>query len=498
MNTSAAMPLLVLLSSLVPSLLIFPLREDQHRIRTTLNLGGALLKVVFVGYMLWGVFHERVFELAVPFLPGLPLTLRADTLSMFFITLSAVLWLFTTIYAVGYLEGAPHRSRFFGFFSLCVSATVGIALAGDLLTFLVFYELLTLATYPLVAHRGTPKALDAAGRYLVYTLVGGAVLLIATAWLYQVAGDLTFREQGFLRTVNGHRGTLSVIFFLFIAGFGVKAALVPLHGWLPRAMVAPAPVSALLHAVAVVKAGVFGIVRVVADVYGIEFSSQLGLLTPLVVAASFTIVYGSVRALAQDDLKRRLAFSTVSQVSYVTLGIAMGSPMAALGGIVHLVHQGVMKITMFFCAGNLAETEGIHSISEMNGVAWRMPLTMAAFTVAAFGMIGVPPVAGFISKWYLASGAVSAGMNWVIIVLITSSLLNAAYFLPILHTAWFKDPEPEKRGSLNGGKIAEAKPTLLIPALVTATLALFFGLLAGTDWSPLQWAYLIVRRELGI
>ena len=499
MTSGSLMLGLVLLSSLVPAIITFFMPEERHRLRSALNLGGAVVKLAIVSVMLWGVFHGSVYEWTIPFLPGLPLTLHADALSMFLITLSALLWLFTTIYAIGYLEGAPFRSRFFGFFSLCVSATVGIALAGDLLTFLVFYELLTLTTYPLVAHKGSEKALKAANTYLKYTLGGGAVLLVATAWLYQTAGTLTFREQGFIEAVaDGNGVVLTVIFFLFIIGFGVKAALVPLHGWLPKAMVAPAPVSALLHAVAVVKAGAFGIVRVVSDVYGIEFSDQMGLLTPLAIAASFTIVYGSIRALSQDDLKRRLAFSTVSQVSYITLGMALGSPLAALGGIVHLVHQGVMKITLFFCAGNLAETAGIFRISQMNGIGRRMPWTMGAFTVAAFGMIGVPPVAGFISKWHLGMGAMSSGHDWVLLILVVSSLLNAAYFLPILHAAWFRKPVGEAGGIGEEPTRGDAKWALLTPALATAVLSVLIGLFANAETSPLSWANLIMQREFGL
>lgn len=499
MNSGSAMLLVVMLSSLVPAILIFFLREERHRLRSVLNLAGAVLKLAVVGFMLWGVFHGKVYELTIPFLPGLPLHLHADALSMFLITLSALLWFFTTIYAIGYLEGAPHRSRFFGFFSLCVSATVGIALAGDLLTFLIFYELLTLTTYPLVAHKGTEKALKAAKTYLKYTMGGGAVLLLATVWLYQTAGTLEFREQGFLSAVaDGNAATLTIIFVLFIVGFGVKAALVPLHGWLPQAMVAPAPVSALLHAVAVVKAGAFGIVRVVSDVYGIEFSAAMGLLTPLAIAASITIVYGSVRALAQDDLKRRLAFSTVSQVSYITLGMALGSPLAALGGIVHLVHQGVMKITLFFCAGNLAETAGVFRISQMNGIGRRMPWTMGAFTVAAFGMIGIPPIAGFVSKWHLGLGAVSAGQHWAILILVSSSLLNAAYFLPILHAAWFKKSDQEITDRELSLVRRDAKWSLLTPALATAALSILIGLFANAETSPLSWANLIMQREFGL
>ena len=225
---------------------------------------------------------------------------------------------------------------------------------------------------------------------------------------------------------------------LLVLGLGVKAALVPLHGWLPQAMVAPAPVSALLHAVAVVKAGAFGIVRVVYDVYGVEFAADLNLLLPLGVMAAVTIIYGSIKALSQDNLKKRLAYSTVSQVSYIALGTATLGPIATIGGVVHLVHQGVMKITLFFAAGNYAETLGVHKVSEMNGVGRRMPGTTLAFTVGALGMIGIPPVAGYVTKWYLGLGALEAGAAaWVLPVLIISSLLNAAYFLPILYRAWF-------------------------------------------------------------
>ena len=274
-----------------------------------------------------------------------------------------------------------------------------------------------------------------------------------------------------------------IIFALLIAGLGVKAALVPFHGWLPQAMVAPAPVSALLHAVAVVKAGAFGIVRVVYDVFGVEFAAGLGVTKPLAWLAAFTIIYGSLRALFQDDLKRRLAFSTVSQVSYIALGVAIAGPVATIGGVVHLVHQGLMKITLFFCAGNLAETLGIHKISEMHGVGRRMPWTMAAFTVGAFGMIGAPPVAGFISKWYLGLGALEVGQDWVVLVLAGSSLLNAAYFLPILHVAWFREPPDTWPEEHNFGN-KETAWALLLPPLITAAMALGAGLLASLPFSP--------------
>ena len=491
------LPLLILASSLVPGLLIFYLSERRSGLRTWLNMSGAVIKLLLVGVMIWGVFHELVYESRWALAPGLELVLHADALSVLFVTLSTVLWLVTTVYAIGYLERSPCRSRFFGFFCLCVTATVGLALAGNLFTFVLFYEALTLATYPLVAHKGTPEAVRGARTYLAYTLGGGMVLLVGTIWLQTLAGPLEFAQGGILESIPGlDPTTLRWIFLLLIVGLGVKAALVPLHGWLPQAMVAPAPVSALLHAVAVVKAGAFGIVRVVYDVYGIEFSASLGLLGPLGAAAALTIVYGSVRALSQDNLKTRLAYSTVSQVSYIALGTAILGPLATVGGLVHLVHQGLMKITLFFAAGNYAETLGIHRVSEMDGVGRRMPGTTLAFTVGALGMIGVPPVAGFISKWFLALGSVEAGAAaWVIPVLMISSLLNALYFLPILYRVWFKPAPHEWPTDNSAAGPLETSGSLLWPPVATAVLALAAGLLAAAPFSHLEWVQLIAARE---
>ncbi len=495
MNLEAWLPLLILLTSLTVAIAIFPLGENRTKTRVGLNLGGALLQFMLVGLMLWGVYNGHSYETRIPFLPGLDLVLKADALSMLFIALSSGLWLLTTVYAVGYLENSPHRSRFFGFFSLCVAATIGVALAGNLLTFLVFYELLTLATYPLIVHRGTEAARKAGRNYLIYTLGGGALLLIGTVWLYTITGTLEFTPQGFLSDLDSsYHVALVVIFVLLIIGLGVKAALIPLHGWLPQSMVAPAPVSALLHAVAVVKAGAFGIVRVVYDVFGIEFSVSLGVTLPLAMVAGATVIYGSVRALFQDDLKARLAYSTVSQVSYIILGGTIAGPLATIGGLVHLVHQGVTKITLFFCAGNLAETLGVYKISQMNGIGRRMPWTMTAFTIGAFGMIGAPPLAGFISKWYLGTGALEAGQGWVIFVLAGSSLLNAAYFLPVVYAAWFKESVGHWPKERSFGRF-ETSLALLVPPLVTALLALLLGLLASAPFSPYYWAQFITTLE---
>lgn len=495
---STLLPPAIILSSLIPALLIFALREDQNRWRTTLNLLGSGLKIALVALMLYGVQHGLEFRFTLPFVPGAQLILHGDALSLQFVSLSAVLWLATTIYAIGYLKGTDLQSRFFGYFSLCVSATVGLALAGNLVTFLLFYELLTLATFPLVVHKGSAEALRAGRIYLAYTIGGGALVLMGVALLHSINATPDFVPGGYLLPlVESHSATLTLAFGLLIAGLGVKAALVPLHSWLPRAMVAPAPVSALLHAVAVVKAGAFGIVRVVYDVFGAETVIALGLNQPLLWLAALTIIYGSVQALRQQEIKKRLAFSTVSQVSYVTLGVALLGPLAAIGALVHLVHQGLMKVTLFYCAGNFAETLGVHRVHEMDGLGRRMPLTMLAFTIGALGMIGVPPIAGFISKWYLGLGALEVERSWVLAVLVVSGVLNGAYFLPLLYRGWFRAP-PAAWGENTDStttSVRESHWMLLWPALFTAALALLVGIFSASDWSPLAWAQLIVDRE---
>lgn len=491
------LPVLIMGTSLLAACGIFILPERRPGLRILLNLGAALTKIALVIWVLFGVIDQQLYETRFTLLPGLDFILRVDAMSLLFTGLSSVLWLFTTIYAIGYLEDSPGRSRFFGFFSLCVTSTMGIALAGNLFTFLIFFEMLTLSTYPLVVHRGTPDALAAGRTYLRYTLGGGAVLLVGVALLYALTGDpLEFAETGVMHDLAPELFPwLTAIFFILIAGLGVKAALIPLHGWLPVAMVAPAPVSALLHAVAVVKAGAFGIVRVVYNVYGMDFAFQLGVLLPLAILASLTIIWGSVQALRQTDIKKRLAFSTVSQVSYIVLGSTLFGPIGTIGGLVHLLHQGIMKVTLFFGAGNYAETLGVKNIQQLNGVGRRMPWTSVAFTIGAFGMIGVPPLAGFISKWYLGLGALEAGMTWVIGVLLASSLLNSAYFLPLIYRMWFKTAPAEwPHERIPDGRL-ETSGWLLWPTLATALFTVLAGLFAASDLSPLSWASLIAVRE---
>jgi len=479
------------------AVLIFALGEHRHAARSRVNLAGAALT------------GTAVLAAAAAALAGAPdaypsvgialldigFSLRADMLGTLFAVVAGVLWLITTVYAIGYMSHASDRARFFGFFSVCVGSAIGIALSANLLTFFIFYEILTLATYPLVIHSGTPAALKGGRTYLTYALPAGGALAVGVVWLNLIAGPVEFTAGGSLDPVlaSTHAGSLIVIFALLMLGLGVKAALFPLHGWLPAAMVAPAPVSSLLHAVAVVKAGVFGIARVVLEVYG-PLGRDLGVTQVLAVLAGFTIIFGSVRAIAQDDFKKRLAFSTIAQLSYITLGVALASPIAIAGGIAHLAHHAAMKITMFFTAGAVAEEVKAYRVSEFDGLGKRMPLTMTAFSLAAIGIVGVPPVAGFTSKWLLGVGGVDAGAGWVIAVLGISSVLNAAYFFPIIHRAWFRTPKPEWAHGPASGK-PEGDMRMIVPLVITAAIGLAMGVFAGMDLSPASWAQAIAGWE---
>ena len=479
------------------AVLVFALGEQRHGPRAAVNLAGAGATVVAVLAVAAAAMSGAPdgYPAAGIALLDIGFGLRGDLLGALFAVVAGVLWLITTVYAIGYMSHASDRARFFGFFSIAVGSAIGIALSANLLTFFVFYETLTLATYPLVVHSGTPAALRGGRTYLTYALPAGGALAVGVVWLNLIAGPVEFVAGGSLdpALANTHAGSLVTIFALLMLGLGVKAALFPLHGWLPAAMVAPAPVSSLLHAVAVVKAGVFGIARVVLEVYG-PLGSELGVTQVLAALAGFTIIFGSVRALAQDDFKKRLAFSTIAQLSYITLGVALASPIAIAGGIAHLAHHAAMKITMFFTAGAVAEEVKAYRVSEFDGLGRRMPLTMAAFSLAAVGIVGVPPVAGFTSKWLIGIGGVDAGLWWVVAVLGASSVLNAAYFFPIIHRAWFREPKAEWASGPAPGR-PEGDLRMVVPLVITAVLGLAMGVLAGLDVAPASWAQLVAGWE---
>jgi formate hydrogenlyase subunit 3/multisubunit Na+/H+ antiporter MnhD subunit len=375
--------------------------------------------------------------------PGIELTLRADPLGMIFALVASLLWLVTSFYSIGYMRGLDEHSqtRYFAAFAGSVGAALGVSFASNLVSLYVFYELLTVATYPLVAHDESQTAREAGRKYLTYTFGGGVAVLAGTVLVFWTTGTVAFTPGGIAALASADPIVARAAFALLAGGFGVKAALMPVHSWLPDAMVAPTPVSGLLHAVAVVKSGVFGVARVVLDVFGPETISELGVGLPLAAVAALTILIASVIALRQDNLKRRLAYSTISQLSYIVLGLGILSPAAIAGGLLHIPAHAFMKLTLFFCAGAIHVETHTDNISEMAGIGRRMPVTMAAFAVASLGMAGLPLVAGFVSKWYLLIGSIDAGTAVFAGVLFLSGLLNIGYFWPIVYQAFFQTPE---------------------------------------------------------
>jgi multicomponent Na+:H+ antiporter subunit D len=477
--------------SLACAALVF-VAADNTFLRRLLSLSAALLKLAVVMSMLPGALRGTVYVFRlVDFTEGVGLGFRTDALGMFFSAVSSTLWLLTTVYAIGYMEREHSKRRFFGFFALCVSTTVGVAFAENLLTMFLFYELLTICSYPLVIHEETPEALKAGRKYLAYTLIGGAFVLIGSIVTYQLAGTMTLSRTGILPAALGTR-TLGLLFACLVAGFGVKAAIMPLHGWLPSAMVAPTPVSALLHAVAVVKVGAFGILRVVYNIFGVDLLRQLGFTDYLAAIAAFTIIAASVVAIFQDNLKRRLAYSTISQLSYIVLGAALLAPLSAAAAIVHIANQAFAKITMFFVAGAIQRTTGKTQVHELAGIGYRMPHTMGAFTVAALSFIGVPLFAGFVTKWYLSLGAIESGRWPYVLVMMASALLNAACWLPIIYSAFFKSAPAERV------PVREAPLTLLIPTLVCAAYVIMLGTTVSVPGMPFSLARAAVTFVFGM
>jgi multicomponent Na+:H+ antiporter subunit D len=475
-------PLLAVLVSLaaVPLILLSRRRPD---LRETWTFLAAAVKLALVVSMLPAVLAGHSVETTpMAIAPGFALHLRADAFGMVFALLASSLWLVTSLYSVGYMRGSrqPRQTGYFAAFAVCLSATLGIAFAANLVTFLIFYELLTVATYPLVVHGRSEAAVRAGRKYLAYTLAAGQCLLVAVVWTATIAPGQELQPGGFLAG-RASPAALRVLFALFIAGCGAKAALMPLHGWLPDAMVAPTPVSALLHAVAVVKAGVFGCVRIVGWVFGVDLLHQLGVDGVLAVVAATTILLASLRALGEPHLKRRLAYSTISQLSYIVLGAALGSAPAVAGAVFHIAAHGVMKITLFFCAGAIHVRHHLENVRDLAGLGRRMPITMGAFTLGALGLAGTPMLAGFVSKWYLGSGALAASQPVFLGVLLVSGLLNFAYFFPIVRSAFFDGPP--------ASRLEEAGAALWVPLALTAAAALALGLLpdAGLSLHRLAW-----------
>lgn len=399
-------------------------------------------------------------------IPGVAIAFEAEPLGLLFGLIASGLWFVSAIYSIGYMRGndEAHQTRFFVCFALAIAAALGVAFSANLLTLYLFYEALTFITYPLVTHHGDEKARDGGRTYLGLLLLSSMFFLlpamIATWW---IAGTLDFTQGGILEgRISG--AAAAVLLALYAFGIG-KAALMPLHRWLPAAMVAPTPVSALLHAVAVVKAGVFSIVKVVVYTFGVGFSPEAFAWLPWV--AGFTIVAASVVALRADNLKRRLAYSTVSQLSYVVLAAALLAPLSLAGAVLHIAAHAFGKITLFFAAGAVYTAAHKTEVSELDGLGRRMPWTFAAFGIGALSMIGLPPAAGFVSKWFMVSGAVEA-QHWIALgVIAASTLLNAGYFLPIVYRAYFREaPAGAGHGEAPASMVAAMAATSALTILM--------------------------------
>ena len=414
-------------------------------------------------------------------LPGIEVKFCADGLGLIFALVASFLWILATAYNIGYMRSLKEhaQTRYYLCFAVAIFGAVGVALSANVFTLYLFYEVITVFTYPLVAHHQDAESYRGARKYLVY-LMGTSKLFLLPAMIltYVLCGTLDFRlgdiTQGMF-PADANPLLVQITYALYVAGLA-KAAIMPLHNWLPSAMVAPTPVSALLHAVAVVKAGVFSICRVLLSGFGVNLMEGLGLGAATTVFAATTIIAASVIALTKDDLKARLAYSTVSQLSYVVLGVAMLTPMAVTGGVAHIAHHAFSKITLFFTAGAIYVATHQKKISMMSGMGRRMPWTFGAFAVASLSMIGVPPVSGFVSKWYLVNGAVGAGYDVLFAALIASTLLNAAYFTPVVYKAFFEEPAP----GVDLSRFAEAPLSMVVPLCLTAAVSVFLGLYPET------------------
>ncbi len=459
----------VLVSALAVAFIVASYRRPN--VRELWSVLAALVKFGLVISMLPGVLDGQEYRWSLGMVPGLTdefvfgieFALRADMLGMLFAVLASFLWIFTAFYCAGYMRGLgePNQTRFFAAFAASLSTALGIAFAENLIVMFLFYELLSIVTYPLVAHDETDEARAAGRKYLAYTFFGGGFLVLGgtvlTYWLTGLGGEATVQfgetAEPLAAALEGGAVGEPILMFTFgmlALGFGTKAAIMPLHSWLPDAMVAPTPVSGLLHAVAVVKSGAFGVSRVVLDVFEPDLTAAIDMHVALAGLAAFSFLMASFIALRKDNLKRRLAYSTASQLSYIIMGVALLVPAGVAGGLLHIPAHAFMKLTLFFCAGAIHVETHTDDISQMAGIGKRMPLTMSAFAVAAAGMAGIPLVAGFVSKFYMLIGSIqmtdgayaigeptAAGFIFAS-ALILSGIMNVAYFWPVVYTAFFE------------------------------------------------------------
>lgn len=506
---SSPLPALAIGAPLLLSLAIFGIGRKFEKLRERIAVLSVGISLVLVLSMMGGALKGTAYKCYLfQMTPQIWMHLRADPLGVGFGVVACVLWLMATIYSVGYMADEHAKTRYFTFLIFNFTMTLGVAFAGNLLTLFIFYELFSISTYPLIAHEETPEAMAAAKKYIIYILIGGSLVLFGVIFTFYLAGTQTLIRAGILSMKHGAT-TLSILFAVFVTGFGVKAAIMPLHGWVPDAHPeAPAPASALLSGV-MVAVGTFCIMRVVYNVFGARLVMELGVGVVLAYVVSVTIIISSIMALDQDNLKRRLAYSTIGQMSYIVLGTALLNPMAAWGAIIHIANHAFMKGTLFMCSGVLLKKGKKRNVSELKGIGRKFPITMAAFSVAALAMIGTPPLAGFFSKWFLGMGSLNAHKPVFVVVLLLSSLLGAAYFLPIIYAAFFQKEDEEKESATGHGEegheeeddgrqrikseIKQVSWVMLGPIVVGAFGVLLLGVCAAANGFPLSLAKVAVK-----
>ncbi len=466
-----------MLTAAVAALLIACTGERRRNLREFWSVAAGVLMLSFVASMVPEVLRGGAPECVLfRILPGFELGFRVDAFGLLFAGGACLLWILTSFYSIGYVRSLKEhaQTRYFACFALALSATVGVAFSANLFTLFLMYEGLTLVTYPLVGHKETAEAKAGARKYVIYLLGAAKVFLVGAIILtYNLAGTLEFRKGGILpvERITEQPTLLFLVFALFLFGFA-KNALMPFHSWLPAAMVAPTPVSALLHAVAVVKTGVFSTLRVFLFIFGPYAMREIGADQLALGVAAVTILVGSLLALGQDNLKARLAFSTVSQLAYIILGAALLNQSGVMGGIAHITNHAVSKITLFLCAGSIYVSTHKTEISQMSGIARRMPWTMAAFALASLSVIGIPPTSGFVSKWFLVLGSVEVHSLTLLAVLLISSLLSAAYLAPVVYKAYFGEASPDSE------EVREV-PWMVAPLAISAAASLILGLFPG-------------------
>lgn len=479
---SARVLLPLAITFIAPFAIIAAKGDENHR--EGVSFIAAALAFVSVLSFIPAVLAREVCNYTLfTILPNVTIRFAVDGLGIIFALIATFLWGLATSYNVGYMRSLKEhaQTRYYFCFGVAIFGAVGVAFAANVFTLYLFYEVITVFTYPLVAHHQDEEGFSGAKKYLAY-LMGTSKLFLLPAMVltYVLTGTLDMNLTDIVHgmfpadVIAEHPNLVRITYVLYIAGLA-KAALVPFHNWLPSAMVAPTPVSALLHAVAVVKAGVFSVSRIILSGFGVQAMDTLCLGLPTAYLAAFTIVAASLVALTKDDIKARLAYSTVSQLSYVIIGVALLTPSAVQGGLMHIPHHAFSKITLFFGAGAIYVATHIKKISEMNGLGRRMPWTFGAFALASLSMIGMPPVCGFVSKWYLVNGALEASQVILLAALLLSTLLNAGYFVPIFYRAFFLAPKPEAHIE----RYSEAPKVMVIPLCITGAISLLLGVFPG-------------------